>query len=149
MIFYGETKDHTQESAFCWTVDAEGKLVKNSLTDKDAMVGMEYVFTFEAGASLNSWQSYGSFIRGYLRAPAYGNYYLSETLSFNAAYAAYAQQMVFANHWVNESTTRCDIDIWKSNDDSKTICNDGNGNIKWGGAGDQPRKYFFYEVERY
>ena len=149
VIFYAETKDHTQESAFCWTVDAEGKLVKNSLTDKDAMVGMEYVFTFEAGASLNSWQSYGSFIRGYLRAPAYGNYYLSETLSFNAAYAAYAQQMVFANHWVNESTTRCDIDIWKSNDDSKTICNDGNGNIKWGGAGDQPRKYFFYVVERY
>ena len=149
VIFYAETQDHTRESAFCWTVDSEGKLVKKSLTDKNAMVGMEYVFTFEAGASLNSWQSYGSFIQGYLRAPAYGNYYLSETLSFNAAYAAYAQQMVFANHWVNESTTRCDIDIWKSNDDSKTICNDGNGKIKWGGDGDQPRKYFFYEVERY
>lgn len=147
MIFFSKSSDHTQEDTYCLKVNSDnGSVSKESFTNKSQSVSSQYVVKFVKNGDLSTFQSYGSYIQGRLRAPSYGDCYFTATRQFIGANGAYAETMIFANHWTGESTSRCDIDIWRSTDTSKTLW-DNNGSLEWGTNRDSPRKFFFYEVE--
>lgn len=147
MIFFSKSSNHTQEDTYCWKVDSSnGKVIKQSFSDKSILVDKQYVFTIEHYGTLNTFQSYGSYLRCQIKSPGYYNYYLTEGLTFTGNYAAYGATFVLANHWTGEGNTRCDIDIWNANNTSATIY-DNSGTLTWGTSGNSPRKFFFYEVQ--
>ena len=144
MIFFSNASDHTKEAPYCWKVNASnGDIIKEPFSDKTKVVNNQYVFTYNHYTDISSFQSYESFAKGKLSAPGYNGFYLNG-VKFNAQYSSGGTALIFANHWSGEGTSRCDIDIWRS--EKETLC-DNNGTLYWGSSSNKPRKFFFYEVE--
>ena len=146
MIFFSKKSDHTKEDSYCWKVNtSDGKVIKQSVTDKSAQFDETYVFAFNEVKTLSKYDNYTSYKHGILSAVGRDNLYF-KNLAFTENYSSYATYMIFANHWGDESKSRCDIDIWRE-DNGKTLW-DYSGNLAWGTNADSPRKFFIYEVEK-
>ena len=148
VIFYAGGSSNNQEQPYCWQVDGNGVVSRQSASDKNASFSRNRVFKFHKTSTLNgSWtsngQDYRSASSGYLEA-MYRNRYMvksASNLDFTATSTSGAVDLRFGNAWADE--TGSDIDVWVST--SETIYWTGYY-LYWGGTGNTPRKWFFYKA---